>query len=75
MEFLKAKDSISPDENQKIHELAVKIAFEIMTKCGPHQISNVSGFKQESTDIRGFDGKKATEIIQESIWNFLTRGY
>ena len=72
---LVAKDNISPEENQKLRELAVKIAFEIQQKCGPFQLSSVDGKKHESKEIRAFNGKKAAEIIHEMIWNFLTRGY
>ena len=68
------RDKISPEDAQKIHNLATEITFKI-ADCGPTQVSSIDGFKVENTRIAGFQAKKARDIIEEMIWNFLLRGY
>ena len=69
------KDILSAQDNLKIHTLAVSTAFKISQECGPLQISFLDNKHEETEVISGFDGKKATEIIQDAIWNYVTRGY
>lgn len=68
------RDIISAEEAEKIHNLATQIIFSI-ADCGPEQVSNVDGKRTVSTRLRGFQAKKAREIIKDKIEHFILRGY
>lgn len=62
---------ISPEESQKVRELAIRMSFEIMTSCGPVQTEMVDGKRKEHTTIFGFNSNKSRELIEDIIWKFL----
>ena len=68
------RDNISAEEAEKIHNLATQIVFALVN-CGPEQVSVVDGVKTTSTRLRGFQAKRAREIIKDKIEDFILKGY
>jgi hypothetical protein len=68
------RDSISKKDAEKIHDFATRITFK-MADCGPIQVCFRDGIKMEHTRISGFQPKKARDIIEEMIRDFILKGY
>lgn len=60
------KEKITPDEANRFKQLALRTSFEISQECGPSQ--------GEHRAIFGFNGRKAEQIIEDMIWEFLMKG-
>lgn len=68
------RDKITPEDAEKIQNLATKIVFAI-ADCGAITISNIDGVRKESTRIHGFQSIKARDIIKDIVEDFILKGY
>ena|SRR5882672_3997460 len=68
------KEKISAEEAKRFKEMALRISFQISQECGPAQHENVAGQRYEHNTIFGFNGRKAEQLIEDMIWEFLMKG-
>ena len=68
------RDKISAEDAEKIHNLATQITFKV-ADCGPVSEKTIDGMEMQTTRIPGFEPKKAREIIEKMIFDFILRGY
>ena len=66
------KHSISVEESKRIHDLATKIAFQL-SFCGPTQTELFRGELKNHTNILGFNSERATQVIEDMMWEFLLK--
>jgi hypothetical protein len=68
------RDSITQADAEKIRNLATSIVFKL-ADCGPERDSTIDGHPVKITRISGFEARKARDIAEEMIFDFLLKGY